>query len=412
MRRMKAFALPGLIAGLALSTAAAAFPIKAGQGTYQDPGITDDTIKIGLFAPLSGPARAYGEDPLNAARMWYEMINEMGGIWGRKIELVIEDDRCTANDLVAAVKKLVEQDQVFMLNGGSCSAAAVAAQEYVLRNKVPYVMLNASGDGALYPPTDYIFGGISISQRAVGGIAVDFVVKHFNAKKIGYINHDDAYGAWNLETAEYMAKEHGVSLSVESINPNITDVTAPMLKIRAANPDVLILTTYARPAALILKRAHELGFKGPIVLTVTGTANLKQLVENVGTKDAFANFYVQDVINDSPDGPKQRWIIDMYKKRYPDLAAKPDHPTPYMPYGVASAQTVTHALMLAGPSPTRESVARILRTLTFESGVMAGMISFGENDRAGQESSIFLKFDGETQVLQPGVYTSRWTYKP
>src|SRR3546814_3474555 len=77
-----------------------------------------------------------------------------------------------------------------------------------------------------------------------------------------------------------------------------------MLKIRAANPDVIILTTYARPATLIVKKAHELGMKMPIVLAVTGTANLKQLVENVGTKEAFKNFYVQDVINDTPTGPR------------------------------------------------------------------------------------------------------------
>ena len=66
---------------------------------------------------------------------------------------MIEDDRCNANDLVAAVKKLTEQDKVFMLNGGSCSAAVVAAREYVEREKIPLLMLNASGDGALYPPS-------------------------------------------------------------------------------------------------------------------------------------------------------------------------------------------------------------------------------------------------------------------
>src|SRR3546814_4560905 len=79
-----------------------------------------------------------------------------------------------------------------------------------------------------------------------------------------------------LETAQFTAKEAGATLSVESINPNITDVTAPMLKIRAANPDVIILTTYARPATLIVKKAHELGMKMPIVLAVTGTARSEE----------------------------------------------------------------------------------------------------------------------------------------
>ena len=75
-------------------------------------------------------------------------VNKDGGIHGRKLEVVLQDDRCNANDLVAAVKKLVEQDQVFILNGGSCSAAVVAGKDYVVRSGVPWFMLNASGDGA------------------------------------------------------------------------------------------------------------------------------------------------------------------------------------------------------------------------------------------------------------------------
>ena len=109
--------------------------------------------------------------------------------------------------------------------------------------------------------------------------------------------------AAGTEAARAQAKQlGGVDLQVQSVNPNITDVTAPMLKIRAANPDVLLLTTYARPAALIIKKAQERWNK-PIVLAVNGTADLKQLVENVGNKDAFKNVYIQDVLSDLPAGP-------------------------------------------------------------------------------------------------------------
>ena len=99
--------------------------------------------------------------------------------------------------------------------------------------------------------------------------------RHLKARKVGYINHDDAYGGWNLEAARAAKQLGGVDLQVQSVNPNITDVTAPMLKIRAANPDVLLLTTYARPAALIIKKAQELGWNKPIVLAVNGTADLE-----------------------------------------------------------------------------------------------------------------------------------------
>src|SRR5690606_12402293 len=273
---------------LATAAALAALAVASSAWAQAEPGITDKSIRIGLFSPLSGSGMAYGFDVVNAARMWYDKVNQEGGVHGRKIELVIEDDRCNANDLVAAVKKLTEQDRVFMLNGGSCSAAVVAAREYVERSKIPLVMLNASGDGALYPPSPYIYGAFSISQHAVGGSMVQFAAEHLKAAKIGYINHDDAYGGWNLEAAQAQARHLGnVALQVQSVNPSITDVTAPMLKVRAANPDVLLLTTYARPAALIIKKAHQLGWTKPIVLAVNGTADLKQLVENVGDPAAF-----------------------------------------------------------------------------------------------------------------------------
>jgi branched-chain amino acid transport system substrate-binding protein len=398
-KALTALLAPALLASLA--TAARA----------DDPGITDTTIKIGMFAPLSGPNAAYGFDVANAAKMYYDKVNKEGGINGRKIEYVLEDDRCNANDLVAAVKKLVEQDQVFLLNGGSCSAATVAAKDYVVRNKVPMVMLNASGDGALYPPTDYIFGAFSISQYAVGGAMIDFAAKTFGAKKIAYINHDDAYGAWNLEGSKVDAAADNVQLAVESVSPTITDVTAPFLKLRASNPDALVIVTYARPAALLIKKAQEMGFDKPIILSVTGTANLAQLVENVGGKDALKNFYIQDVLADLPGGPKIKWVYDMYKAAYPDLAAQPDHPQTYMPYGIPPAMAIVKALQAAGPQPTREKVLEALKQENFDSGVMAGPVVFGPNERAANKSTVFMKYDGTTLTMLPGVYTSRWTYK-
>jgi branched-chain amino acid transport system substrate-binding protein len=392
--------------------ALATLTLTMGAAQAQDPGITATSIKLGVFAPLSGNSMAYGFDVLNAAKMYYDKVNKEGGVHGRKIELVIEDDRCSANDLLAAVKKLTEQDKVFMLNGGSCSGAVVGAREYIERAQIPYVMLNASGDGALYPPSKYIYGAFSISQRAVGGSMVQFAFEQLKAKKIGYINHDDAYGSWNLEAAEFQSKQRGTELQVQSVNPNITDVTAPMLKIRAANPDALVITTYARPVGLLVKKAHELGFSKPIVIGVNGTADLKQLVENVGNKEAFKNVYIQEVLADVPGGPKLKWVYDMYAQYYPDLAAKPGHPQTYMPYGIPSAMAVVNALKAAGPQPTREKVLTALSQTKFDSGVMAGPIELTATDHAGQKSAIYLKFDGDNKTLVPGTYRSLWTYQP
>ena len=395
-----------------LLAAFAAAAVSLGAAAQTEPGLTDKTIKIGMFGPLSGNSMAYGFDVINAAKMYYDKVNKEGGINGRKIELVVEDDRCNANDLLAAVKKLTEQDKVFLLNGGSCSGPVVGAREYVERVQVPLVMLNASGDGALYPPSKYIYGAFSISQRAVGGSMVQFANEHLKAKKIGYINHDDAYGGWNLEAAEFQAKKLGVDLQVQSINPNITDVTAPMLKIRASNPDVLVITTYARPVSLLVKKAQELGWTKPIVIAVNGTADLKQLVENVGSKDAFKNVYLQEVMLDVAGGEKLKWVYDMYKQYYPELAAKPGYPQTYMPYGIPSAMAVVNALKAAGPQLTREKFLDAMSKTKFDSKVMAGPIELTPTDHAAQKSAIYLKFDGENKTPVPGSYRSAWVYQP
>ena len=400
--------ITSFIAAIAVGTLALGSSAWGGE-----PGVTDTTIKIGLFGPLSGNSMAYGFDVMNAAKMYIDKVNKEGGVHGRKIEYVVEDDRCNPNDLLAAVKKLTEQDKVFALNGGGCSSAIVAAREYVDRAKVPLVMMAASGDGALYPPSRYIFGALSISQYAVGGSMVQFAAEHFKAKKIGYINHDDAYGGWNLEAAQFQSKQLGTtSLEVQSINPNITDVTAPMLKIRAANPDVLLLFTYARPVGLLIKKAYELGWNKPIVIAVNGTADLKQLVENVGVKDAFKNVYTQELLSDLPGGPKLKWVYDMYKEYYPELASKPGYPTTYMPEGITPVKVIVKALEVAGRDLTREKFVDALDQTNLDTGITAGPIMFTPTDHAGQKSAIYTKFDGENETLLPGTYTSSWRYSP
>ncbi|UUZ73950.1 ABC transporter substrate-binding protein [Polaromonas sp. P1(28)-8] len=399
--------LNGLILALTVLLSGVSTQVAA----QNEPGLSSDKIRIGMFAPLSGPSMAFGFDTTNAAKMYYDKINREGGIHGRKIEVVLEDDRCNANDLVAAVKKLVEQDKVFLLHGGSCSGATVAAKEYVERSKIPFLMLNASGDGILYPPSPYIFGGFIITQHAVGGSIISFASNLLKAKKIAYINHDDAYGAWNFEAAQFMAKQTpGVEVNVQSVNASITDVTALMLKIKASNPDVLVITTYARPLTLILKKAHEMGFNKPIVLAINGISDLKQLVENVGSKDAFKNVYIQEVLADVPGSPKMQWVYDLYKKSYPELAAKPGHPQPFMPQGIPSAMAIVNALKATGPNLTREKFIREVEKLKFDSGVTAGPTEFGPGDHAGHEEAIYFKFDGTNYTRIPGNYSSLWKY--
>src|ERR1044072_2791550 len=158
-----------------LCAAALVAALGANPARAADPGITDTEINIGLFAPMSGQLAAFGFAALQAAKMWYEETNKKGGIHGRKIKVIVEDNKCVPNEAVAVVKKLITVDKTFIVHGGSCTAAAVAAQEFVTREKVPHVMLNASGDGAVIPPTRYVFGAFAGTQRTVGATLAEYV---------------------------------------------------------------------------------------------------------------------------------------------------------------------------------------------------------------------------------------------
>jgi branched-chain amino acid transport system substrate-binding protein len=382
--------------------AAAVSAVLAGNAAAADPGITDNEIAIGLFAPMSGQLAAFGLDALQAAKMWYEETNKKGGIHGRKIKVLIEDDKCNPNDVVAVVKKFITVDNVFLVHGGSCTAAAVAAQEFVTREKVPHVMLNAAGDGAVIPPTRYVFGAFGGTQRAVGATIAEFAIKELKGKRIALIAHDDDFGVANSATVRAVAKRHGVEIvAAESISPRITDVTAPMLNIRAANPDVIISTCYPGPAVLVGQKYAEFGMtKIPLVLAVQGIPVPASYAKNVGNDAMFANFYYGSPLNDLTDGPKQQKWLALYKQYYPDRT-----PSAFMTYGLPSAMAITRALEKAGRNVTRESFIDALETVDFDSEVVAGPIAFAKDRRDAHRASIFIKYDGKNgHTLMPGVY--------
>ncbi|HUN49092.1 MAG TPA: ABC transporter substrate-binding protein [Stellaceae bacterium] len=388
MRRL----LIGAVAALSLSLPAHA----------ADPGITDNEIVIGLFGPLSGPLIAYGIDPVNAAKMIYDDVNAKGGINGRKIRLVIEDDKCTGNDLVTVVKKLVTVDHVFLLNGGSCTAAVAAAQDYVNREKVPLVMLNAAGDNAVFPPTRYVFGSFQGTQRVYGAALAEFAAKTLKAKRVAIIVHDDDYGKANLAAATAVTEKNGGQVvAAERIPPSITDVTAPVLNIRAAKPDVIISGAYPAPAVLIAQKYGEFGMSAiPLLQSTQGIPTPPVFAKNVGNDAALQNFYYTWAFTDVGDQAIHDKWVGMYKKAYPDR-----DPGAFMVTGIPSALAVTAALQKAGRDVTRESFVQAMEGLDLKNDLQPEPLRFGPQRRDALRGVFVIKYDGKTQKVEPGVYS-------
>src|SRR6478672_4380999 len=141
-----------LVAGAAMVAVVGGLPAWA-----QQPGVTAETIKIGSFGALTGPGYLYGKLVMNGVEVVFDEVNAAGGINGRKLQLVREDDRCDPAAAIAAVQKLVHQDQVFALIGGGCSNATLAARESIETAKIPTVIFASVHDGITTPPAPTIF---------------------------------------------------------------------------------------------------------------------------------------------------------------------------------------------------------------------------------------------------------------
>lgn len=367
-----------------------------------DPGITDTEITIGLFGPLSGPLVGYGLDPLQAAKMMYEEANKAGGIHGRKIKLIIEDDKCTPNDLVGVVKKLATVDNVFALHGGSCTPAVAAAQDYINREKIPMLMLNAAGDNAVFPPTKYVFGSFHGTQRVYGGALAAYAADALKVKKVAIIVHDDDYGNANLKTTKAVLESKGVEVvAAERIPPNINDVTAPMLRIRAANPDAILSGAYPAPTVLIAQKYNEYGMtKIPLLVATQGIPSPPTFAKNVGDNNALVNFYHTWSFTDVGDEAVHKKYFSLYKGYYPSR-----EPTPFMVSGLPSALVMIQALKDAGRNLTRDSLVAALEKVNLKTDIMAGPLAFGPGRRDALRSVFVLRFDGKTEKVMPGTFS-------
>ncbi len=367
-----------------------------------EPGVTDTEIVIGMFAPLSGPLVSYGIDPAGLAQLLYEQVNQKGGIHGRKIRVVMEDDKCQATPLVAAVKKLVTVDNVFILHGGSCTAPVTASQEFITREKVPLVMLVAAGDAGVFPPIRYMFGSFQGTQRVFAAALTEFAIKELKSKRLAVIVHDDEYGNASLATIKALVARAGIEIvAVERIPLNITDATAPMLNIRAAKPDAILSGAYPAPAALVTQKYGEYGMSAtPMLLMEQGIPTASVFAKNVGDDSALRNFYHSWPYNDVGDDALRLKWNNMYKARYPGR-----EPGGFMIVGVPSTVAIIAALEKIGRNLTREKFVEALETVDIKHEVMVGQIKFGPGRRDAVRDNVVIKFDGKTQKVMPGIYT-------
>ncbi len=331
-----------------------------------------ETIKIGMLAPLTGFAAADGASALNSVKIAVDQVNGQGGILGKKVQLIVYDDRADAKEAVALAYKLIEQDKIAAFVAGSYSLPTRAVAPIFQEEKIPLVAAYA-----IHPDVtkagEYCFRN-GFLGTVEGKAAAYTAHKLLNAKTVALLTSDNDFGRTLVEGFKMYQAKYGKDMKIvyEQAYPFSEKDFKPYLsKIKEANPDVIFASGYYFQTGPLLKQARELGIKSKI-LGEEG-ADSPKLAEIAG--EAAEGFYIVTNFDRDDPRPVVQNFLKEYRKRYkiePDMVGASAYDA-FMIIADAMKKTKTYT------NPTAIRMA-ISKTTDFDglTGVIKGFTHIGE----------------------------------
>lgn len=276
----------------------------------------DETIKIGVNEPLTGAVAASGNYVTDGARIAGDEINATGGVLGKQVELVIEDNKSNPKEAVAAAEKLIVKDKVPVMMGAWSSTYTLAVMPKLMEYGVPMVVETSSSGKITTSGNPWIFRISPTSEmeaKAFGG-----KVDQFGVKKANFlvVNNDWGRGA-GTEFAGVL-KEKGIEVGVtETMDAKATDLSAQIASIKAAGGDTLFVTTGVEQLTLVLKQAKEQRLDSRIIST-GGSSSPDQLIEQAGSAAEGSHhilFFAPWFPETAPNPEVAQRFVDEWNKR-------------------------------------------------------------------------------------------------
>jgi branched-chain amino acid transport system substrate-binding protein len=393
--RLNRLALLSALAGLLLAA-----PVLA-QKKY-DTGATDTEIKIGQTMPYSGPASAYGQIG-KTELAYFKMINEQGGINGRKINLISVDDGYSPPKAVEMIRKLVEQDEVLFIFQSLGTPSNSAIQKYLNAKKIPqlFVATGATkwGDYKDFPWTM----GWQPNYQTEGRIyAKDILTNHPNAK-VGVLYQNDDYGKDLLKGLKDGLGAQAQKLIVAEATYEVSDPTvdSQLVSLKSAGADVLVDITTPKFAALAVRKVYDMGWKPVHYLNNVG-ASVGSVLTPAGLEKSVGLItvaYLKDAVDEQwKNDPGMKEYLAFMAKYAPELKAIDANNV----YGYSAAQTMVHVLKQCGDNLTRENImkqAANIKDLQLPLALPGVKINTSPTDFYPFESLQLQKFDGKQWVL-------------
>jgi branched-chain amino acid transport system substrate-binding protein len=403
MRRSGQIIWLAALVALALALAACGRDEEEGDGGA-DPGITDESIKLGGSYPFSGPASAY-RSIAEGAKAHFEYVNANGGVDGRKIEFLTLDDAYEPPRAVENARRLIQQEEVFALFNTLGTPNNAAIWDYVNEQEVPhlFVATGASLWGADIDAHPWTIGWqpdyVTESQ-----VYADFLEKEKPDAKVAVLYQNDAFGEDLLNGFKEAIKGTSVKIVAEE-SYEVTDptVSSQVAKLADSGADTFLNITTPKFSAQAIAAVAKLGWKPLHILNNVG-ASKALVLQPAGLENAqgiVSTSYYMD-----PEDPQ--WADDPAMKEY-DAAMKKYAPRanpddPFHIFGWGAASTMVEALE-GMKEPTRKALMDSVRNLDMEVPILLPGIEVktGPDDGYPIEAMQIMRFEGENWKLQGDV---------
>ena len=381
----------------AIALAATAALISTATAQMSGPGYTETEIKIGNVMPYSGPASAYGSIGKTEAA-YFRMINDKGGINGRKINFITYDDAYSPPKAVEQVRKLVESDEVLLVFNPLGTPSNTAVQKYLNEKKVPQLFV-ATGATKWDDPKSFPWTmGWQPSYQAEGRIYAQYILKNMPDAKIAILSQNDDFGKDYVKG--FIDGLGGKLKPIIHLTYEVSDPTidSQMLRLKESGATVFYNVTTPKFASMAIKKARESNWTATQFLAnVSGS--IGSVIKPAGFDNAqgiISTIYIKDASDPAwkDDAGYKHWLafIDKY---IPDA----DKTSTNFVYGYSVAQTMAKVLEMCGNDLSRENVmkqAASIKGLELDMLLPGIKIDTSATDFAPIQQEQMQRFKGET----------------
>ena len=351
-----------------------------------------DTIKVGEFASLNGSEASFGRSSHNGTLLGVEQVNAAGGVLGKKLELIYEDNQSKDGETATAVKKLISRDKVVAILGEVASIRSLEAAPICQQNKIPQIS-PSSTNPKVTQIGDYIFR-VCFIDPFQGTVMANFATKTLKAKRVAVLT--DVGSTYSVGLADYFKKgfiANGGEVIVEQkFTKDDKDFKAQLTAVKSQNPDAIFVPGYYGQVTLIALQARELGMKIPLFGGDGWEA--PELLQGPGAAEALEGCFYSTHFSPDQDAPKIKQFVADYQKKYgviPDAMAA---------LGYDSVLALVDAIKRAN-STDGAKIRDALATLKDLDGV-TGKTTLDEN-RNAQKPAVIIEIKGGKFVYKETV---------